>query len=171
MPSKGPTCCPANPKLRRRGALRCRSGPHDARTLPAPFVLARCPQASRAPGHMTSAPPHGFARQQMCPFDGARRVDTMTREIGSRTRPVDTRRPAASGRFAAEPTPLQSPAKQKPSFFVQVAGFVQPVRLRLRRNHAVFWLSAWGPSGNKCVILAVEAPGWQGARSEHSGTM
>jgi len=30
---------------------------------------------------------------------------------------------------------------------------------------------AKGPSGNKCVVLAAEAPGWQGARSEHSGTM
>ena len=28
-----------------------------------------------------------------------------------------------------------------------------------------------GPSGNKCVVLAAEAPGWQGAKSEHSGTM
>ena len=28
-----------------------------------------------------------------------------------------------------------------------------------------------GPSGNKCAILGVEAPAWQGARSAHTGSM
>ena len=36
-------------KLRRRAALRCRSGPRDASTPTSHFVLARPPEASRAP--------------------------------------------------------------------------------------------------------------------------
>jgi hypothetical protein len=40
-------------------ALRCRDGPRDASTLTAHFVLARCPQASRAVRRVPSA---AFAR-------------------------------------------------------------------------------------------------------------
>ena len=52
-------------------ALRCRDGSRDARTLTAPFGLARSPEASRAVRRSHRPPSHGFALQQRSP--GTRR--------------------------------------------------------------------------------------------------
>ena len=43
--------------------------------------------------------------------------------------------------------------------------------MRATRNRPGNRPTSKGPSGNKCAVLGVEAPVWQGVRSAHTGSM
>ena len=81
----------ANPKLRRRVALRCRYGPLDASTPTPHFVLTRYPQASRATSlsrrHLRTASRRRHLRPSAAPLHRPRTVVVATRWMWRTTQP------------------------------------------------------------------------------------